>query len=537
MKIEPGPLQKIAPTVKFGEGVKVYDFVNLYGCEIGDQSKIGTFVEIQKGAKIGRNCKISSHTFICEGVTIEDDVFIGHNVTFINDMYPRSTVEGGGLQTEADWVCIPTLIKKGRLGRLQHDGPRRRDGGGEGDRGRGKRGDERRPPGDDRGREPGEGLAKNHRGEEKDESSLPGPESPVRADPRGDRGRDPAGARQDRLRGRPVRRPVRKGVRSVLRDASSPPGSAAARTPSGWPCWVLGIGPGDEVITVPDTFIATAEAISWCGAKPVFVDVDPATYNMDPSKVEAAITKKTKAIIPVHLFGQMADMDPILEIAKKRKLFVIEDASQAHGAEYKGKKAGSIGDAGCFSFYPGKNLGAYGEAGAVVTNNEELDKKMRMLRDHGQAKKYYHSLVGWNARMDGIQGAILSVKLKHLPAWTEGRRRNAALYGELLKGVKGVTIPKEAAYGKHVYHIYAIRVADRDRLIAALAEKDIHCGIHYPIPVHLLDAYKSLNLGKGSYPVAEKSAAEFVSLPMFPELKMEQIGFTVDMIKENLRNI
>ena len=227
----------------------------------------------------------------------------------------------------------------------------------------------------------------------------------------------------------------------------------------------------------------------------------------------------------------MADMDPIMEIARKRKLFVIEDASQAHGAEYKGKKAGSIGDAGCFSFYPGKNLGAYGEAGAVVTNNEELDKKMRMLRDHGQAKKYYHSLVGWNARMDGIQGAILSVKLKHLPAWTEGRRRNAALYGELLKGVKGVTPPTEAGYGKHVYHIYAIRVADRDRLIAALAEKDIHCGIHYPIPVHLLDAYKSLNLGKGSFPVAEKSASEFVSLPMFAELTREQIARVATELK------
>ena len=293
----------------------------------------------------------------------------------------------------------------------------------------------------------------------------------------------------------------------------------------------LGIGAGDEVITVPDTFIATAEAISWCGAKPVFVDVDPATYNMDPSKVDAAITTKTRAIIPVHLFGQMADMDPIMEIARKRKLFVIEDASQAHGAEYKGKKAGSIGDAGCYSFYPGKNLGAYGEAGAVITNNEELDKKMRMLRDHGQAKKYYHSLVGWNARMDGIQGAILSVKLRHLPAWTEGRRRNAALYGEFLKGVKGVTPPTEAGYGKHVYHIYAIRVSDRDRLIAALAEKDIHCGIHYPIPVHLLDAYKSLSLGKGSFPVAEKSASEFVSLPMFAELTREQIARVATELK------
>jgi dTDP-4-amino-4,6-dideoxygalactose transaminase len=290
----------------------------------------------------------------------------------------------------------------------------------------------------------------------------------------------------------------------------------------------LGIGPGDEVVTVPDTFIATAEAISWCGAKPVFVDVDPVTYNMDPSKVEAAVTEKTKAIIPVHLFGQMADMDPILEIARKRKLFVIEDASQAHGAEYKGRKAGSIGDAGCFSFYPGKNLGAYGEAGAVVTNDAALDGKIRMLRDHGQAKKYHHTMVGWNARMDGIQGAVLSVKLRHLPAWTEGRRRNAALYGELLKGVKGLTIPTEAGYGKHVYHIYAIRVPGRDRLIATLAEKDIHCGIHYPIPVHLLGAYKSLGYLMGAFPFAEKASSEFVSLPMFSELTTDQIRFVAE---------
>ena len=296
----------------------------------------------------------------------------------------------------------------------------------------------------------------------------------------------------------------------------------------------LGVGPGDDVITVPDTFIATAEAITYCGAKPVFVDVEETTYNMDPSKLEAAITPKTKAVIPVHLFGQMADMDPIMEIARRRKLFMVEDASQAHGAEYKGRKAGSLGDAGCFSFYPGKNLGAYGEAGAVVTNDEELDKKIRMLRDHGQSKKYHHTYIGWNARMDGIQGAVLSVKLKHLAKWTEARRRNARIYDELLQGVHAVVPPKEAAYGKHVFHLYAIRVAERDRLIAALAEKEIFCGIHYPIPVHLLDAYKSLNLGKGSFPVAEKNAADFVSLPMFPELTREQIDYTVKGLKESL---
>jgi dTDP-4-amino-4,6-dideoxygalactose transaminase len=289
----------------------------------------------------------------------------------------------------------------------------------------------------------------------------------------------------------------------------------------------LGIGPGDEVITVPDTFIATAEAISYCGAKPVFVDVEDQTYNMNPDLLEAAITPRTKAIIPVHLFGQMADMDPIMGIARKHSLYVVEDACQAHGAEYKGRIAGSIGDAGCFSFYPGKNLGAYGEAGAVVTDNAGLDEKIRMLRDHGQAKKYYHAMIGWNARMDGIQGAILSVKLKYLPAWNEARRRNVKRYGEMLEKTNGVLIPRESLHNKHVYHIYAIRVQNRDALIKALGEKDIHCGIHYPIPLHLQDAYKALGLGKGRFPVAEKVASEFVSLPMFPELGQDQIEFVV----------
>lgn len=296
----------------------------------------------------------------------------------------------------------------------------------------------------------------------------------------------------------------------------------------------LGVGPGDEVITASDTFIATAEAISYCGAKPVFVDVEPATYNMDPAKLEAAITKKTRAVIPVHLFGQMADMDPILAIARKHKLFVVEDASQAHGAEYKGKKAGSMGDLGCFSFYPGKNLGAYGEGGAVVTSVPELDRKLRMLRDHGQDKKYHHGMIGWNARMDGIQGAVLSVKLPHLPAWNEARRKNAALYDALLNEVEGVSIPAKSPHGRHVYHIYAIRVRNREALIAALSGKDIHCGIHYPIPLHLQEAYKGLGYPKGAFPVAEAAAAEFVSLPMYAELTKEQIVAVVQGIQSVL---
>jgi dTDP-4-amino-4,6-dideoxygalactose transaminase len=293
----------------------------------------------------------------------------------------------------------------------------------------------------------------------------------------------------------------------------------------------LGISQGDEVITVPDTFIATAEAISFCGAKPVFIDVEESTYNMNPSLLEAAITPKTKAIIPVHLFGQTADMDPVMEVARKHGLSVIEDACQAHGAEYKGKKAGSTADTGCFSFYPGKNLGAYGEAGAVVTNSEELADKIRRLRDHGQAKKYYHNIIGWNARMDGFQGAVLSVKLRHLEAWNEARRQNASHYNDALSNLSGVILPRETEYARHVYHIYAIRVQNRDYLIDALAKEDIGCGIHYPIPLHLQDAYHSLGYKKGDFPVAEKSANEFVSLPMFPELTREQIEYVAQEIK------
>ena len=298
----------------------------------------------------------------------------------------------------------------------------------------------------------------------------------------------------------------------------------------------LGIGQGDEVITVPNTFFATAEAISFTGARPVFVDIEEQTYNMDPSLLEAAITPRTKAIVPVHLYGQMADMDPIMEIAKSHRLLVIEDACQAHGAEYKGRPAGSIGDAGCFSFYPGKNLGAYGEAGAIVINDAEIDKKIRMLRDHGQSQKYYHSLIGWNARMDGIQGAVLSVKLKYLPAWNDRRRQNATLYSELLSNLNGLVIPQEAVYAKHIYHVYALRVQDRDSLVKALAEKDINCGIHYPVPVHLQEAYHSQNLGKGGFPVADSCASEFISLPMFSELSKEQIEYVVTEIKHFLRN-
>ena len=293
----------------------------------------------------------------------------------------------------------------------------------------------------------------------------------------------------------------------------------------------LGIGYGDEVITASDSFIATAEAISFCGATPVFVDVEEETYNLNPELIKAAITPRTKAIIPVHLFGQPANMDPIIAVAKKHKLLVIEDACQAHGAEYKGRRTGSLGLAGCFSFYPGKNLGAYGEGGIITTSNKELNDRIRMLRDHGQSQKYYHEIVGWNDRMDGFQGAILSVKLKYLMEWNEKRRSHAKRYSVQLAQLSDVITPVEAKHARHIYHVYAIRTERRDELMNFLKENEIYCGIHYPVPIHLQNAYKSLGYKPGSLPVTEKCANEFLSLPMFPELKDSQIDFIVDAIK------
>jgi dTDP-4-amino-4,6-dideoxygalactose transaminase len=294
----------------------------------------------------------------------------------------------------------------------------------------------------------------------------------------------------------------------------------------------MSIGPGDEVITVPNTFIATVEAISFTGAKPIFVDVDEKTYNMDPQKLESAITTKTKAVIPVHLYGQMADMDPIIEIAKRHHLYVLEDGAQAQGAKYKGKKAGSLGDAGCFSFYPGKNLGAYGEAGAIVTNNRQIAERVKMLRDHGQPQKYYHDYIGWNSRMDGIQGAVLNVKLKYIDRWNKKRRDHATLYSHLLSGTDSIVLPFVPESAEPIFHIYAIRMKNRDAMLESLKENQVHCGIHYPISIHLTKAYQFLNLPRGSFPVAEQIADEELSLPMFPELTIDQIQYVVNALRK-----
>ncbi|RUL99624.1 DegT/DnrJ/EryC1/StrS family aminotransferase [Rhizobium chutanense] len=279
-----------------------------------------------------------------------------------------------------------------------------------------------------------------------------------------------------------------------------------------------GVGPGDEVITVPFTFVATVSAICYAGARPVFVDVEPVTLTMDPAQLEAKITPRTKAIIPVHLYGQMADMDAIKAIADHYRIPIIEDACQAHGAQYKGARAGSIGTSGCFSFYPGKNLGACGEGGIVVTNSDDQAKTMRMLRDWGQEQRYHHLLKGFNYRMDAIQGAILRIKLRHLEAWTEARRAHGRRYSLLLGGSANLSTPVEIPDRRHVYHVYAIRSRDRDELQRALTAEGIQSGLHYPIPVHLQKAHADLGYQAGDFPISEAAAREVLSLPIYPEM-------------------
>jgi dTDP-4-amino-4,6-dideoxygalactose transaminase len=291
-----------------------------------------------------------------------------------------------------------------------------------------------------------------------------------------------------------------------------------------------GIGPGDEVITTPFTFFATGEAISQTGARPVFVDIDPVTYNIDPARIEAAITPYTKAIMPVHLFGQPADMDAIDAIAKRRRLLLIEDAAQAHGSRYKGKRAGSLSDAACFSFYPSKNLGCYGDGGAVLTDDDHLAARVRSLRDHGRTTKYEHAELGYGHRLDGIQAAILSAKLPHLDEWNAGRRRLAARYDELLADSPLVT-PRHLSETEPVYHCYVIRTAQRDHLLKTLHAAGIGAGVHYPIPLHLQPAYRYLELEPDSFPISEQAAGEVLTLPLYAEMTDEQQDEVVAAIR------
>ena len=296
-----------------------------------------------------------------------------------------------------------------------------------------------------------------------------------------------------------------------------------------------GVGPGDEVIVPANTFFATAEAVSTAGATPVFVDCTPDTCNIDPGQIEAAVTPRTRAVIPVHLYGQPADLDPIFAAAGRHGLLVIEDAAQAHGARYKGRRVGALGRAGCFSFYPGKNLGAYGEGGAVVTDDPAVARRLRMLRDHGSEVKYRHELVGYNSRHEGIQGAVLGVKLKHLDEWNALRRAHAARYRELLAPLAdsgALSLPFEAEYAEHVYHLFVVQTGARDSLQRHLSAAGVQTGIHYPVPVHLQPAYAPLGHREGDFPNAERQARRVLSLPMYAELSEPRLRYVADAVAD-----
>lgn len=547
----------IADSVKLGENVRMSKFINLYGCEIGDDTKIGAFVEIQKNAIVGKRCKISSHTFICEGVTIEDNVFVGHGVTFTNDNFPRATTIDGELQTESDWTVERTLIKKGAsIGSGATILPNIIIGE-NAIVGAGSVITKDVPPNSIVAGNPARVLRFiEHPTEPAGDAPIPFLDLIT---PHLELEKELTRAFHEGLRtaafvGGPVVEKFEAAFASLCDTVHSiavSSGTDALR----FAIIACGVQPGDVVLTVPNTFIATTEAISQARALPEFVDIDERTYNMSASMLQRFLEKQcirdkngklislrsgrpVAAVIPVHLYGQMADMDAILEIASSYGLIVIEDACQAHGAEYFSRKqnrwakAGSIGKAAAFSFYPGKNLGACGEGGAVTTNDSRLAEKVKMLRDHGQVKKYHHDSEGYNGRLDAIQAGILHAKLPHLEEWNAKRRVRAAEYTRLLSGDEALGLPYEPSCSKAVYHLYVIRTAEREALINYLREAHIGTAIHYPIPLHLQKAYFSLNYSPGDFPVTERVASEILSLPMFPELKKSQQARIAEKIRE-----
>ena len=518
-----------------GEGSQIWEFANVYGAKIGENTKIGSYVEIQNNTCIGNDAIISSHSFICSLVTIEDNVFIGHGVMTVNDLYPPSKRRTG---SDEDWK--PTLIKKnaiiGSNATLM-------------------------PVVIGENSIVGAGAVVTK--DVPDNCIVAGnPAKIVKYLPNITKTNEARAMKillaDLKLQHSKIREELDAAITKVVDDCSFIMSEQIAEFENNFAEYcqakhvigvsngtsaislaleACGIKEGDEVITTPHTFIATTEAISKVGAKIKFVDIEEKTHLMDITKIEAAITENTKAIIPVHLNGLMCNMSKIRELADRHNLKIIEDSAQAHGALYNNNNPpGFHSDAATFSFFPGKNLGAFGDAGAVITNNDQIAEKIRMLRNHGRklGEKHNHEIEGYNERLDSIQAAVLKVKLQYLNEWNKQRIQNAQLYQKHLDSSKMV-LPYVPDGYRHVYHQYVIRVKDRERLTHFLKESGISFGINYPIPLHLQPAYAYLGYKTGDFPIAERLTKEIISLPMFPELSEEQIKYVADKVNEFLK--
>ena len=539
---------RIAPDVVLGKNVKVFGFANLYGCTIGDDTRIGTYVEIQKNAAIGARCKISSHTFICEGVTIEDEVFVGHGVMFLNDVDPRAAVSGK-LATEADWQCLPVRVCRSASigsGAVILGGVTIGEGALVG-----------------AGAVVTRDVAPNtvvagtparmmRSRESVSSGSDVSPETELKPD------KVPFMDMRRHINAEPLKEKLCSAVTDVIesgtyilgpyvqqfeRDFADYNGSEhCVALNSGTSALHLaliaaGVNAGDEVITTPLTFVSTSWAIAYVGAVPVFVDVDPVTCCINPALLEAKISERTAAILPVHLYGLSAEMDAIVEIASRHGIPVIEDAAQAAGGMYRNRHAGTLGLCGCFSFYPSKNLGACGEGGAVVTNDLAVAKRLRQLRDHAQPERGIHDELGFNYRMDALQGAVLGTKLPFLDGWVQRRAALASHYTLAFQDYAPalLRLPGDDSRNRHAWHLYSLRSDDREQMRAFLNEHGVQTGYHYPVPVHLQPAFAHLGGKPGDYPEAERVSRECLSLPLYPEMTDAEQDRVIEVVLDYCR--